>query len=75
MRITLDRSAPLYQALYTQRTHAERINSQAQGLGIERSKVCNKHSVANLNTFIYVVINTKVLLEAKSINRGLLPMN
>ena len=75
MRITLDRSAPLYQVLYAQRTCAERINSQAQGFGIERPKVRNKHSVANLNTFIYVVINTKVLLEAKSINRGFLQMN
>jgi Transposase DDE domain len=72
MRITLDRSGPLYQALYTQRTCAERINSQAQGLGIERPKVRNKHSVANLNTFIYVGINAKVLLEAKAINRRLL---
>ena len=45
MRALLDRSGPLYHAIYTQRTCAERINSQAQALGIERSKVRNGHSV------------------------------
>ncbi len=75
MRITLDRTSPLYQALYKQRTCAECINIQAKELGIERPKVRNKHSAAKLNTFIYVLINTKVLLEVKMINRGLLQMN
>jgi hypothetical protein len=75
MRVTLDRNSPLYHALYTQRTCAERINSQAKELGIERPKVRNKHSVAHLNTLTYIVINAKVLLEAKTTNRGLLQMN
>ena len=72
MRVTLDRKSPLYQAIYTQRTSCERINSQAQALGIDRPKVRNQRSVENLNTLIYVVINVRALQWAKSINRQLL---
>jgi hypothetical protein len=75
MRVTLDRSSPLYTAIYTQRTCCERINSQAQALGIERPKVRNGRSVKNLNTLIYLVINVRALAKAKAINRGLLQMN
>src|SRR6266536_4901749 len=72
MRVTLDRTSPLYKAIYTQRTSCERINSQAQALGIERPKVRNRQSVANLNTLIYLIINVRALDRVKSINRGLL---
>ena len=75
MRVTLDRIGPLYHVIYTQRTACERINSQAQALGIERPRVRNGHSVKNLNTLIYLVINVRVLAKAKSINKGLLQMN
>ena len=75
MRVLLDRSGPLYHAVYTQRTSCERINSQAKELGIERPKVRNARSVANLNTLIYVIINLRALSRAKSINKGLLQMN
>jgi hypothetical protein len=75
MRVVLDRDGPLYHAIYNQRTSCERINSQAQALGIERPKVRNGRSVANLNTLIYLVINARVLAKAQSINRGLLQMN
>src|SRR5712691_7134224 len=75
MRALLDRSGPLYHVIYTQRTCCERINSQAQALGIERPKVRNIDSVRNLNTLIYVVINVRALQRTKSINRGLLQMN
>jgi len=75
MRVTLDRDGPLYHGIYNQRTAAERINSQAQALGIERPKVRNIRSVRNLNTLIYLVINVRVLTKAKSINKGLLQMN
>ncbi len=75
MRVTLDRDGPLYHTIYNQRTSCERINSQAQALGIERSKVRNGHSVANLNTLIYFIVNVKTLAKAKSINRELLQMN
>ena len=72
MRITLDRDSPLYHAVYTQRTCCERINSQAQALGIEQPKVRNGQSVARLNTLIYLIINVCALAKAKSINTGLL---
>jgi hypothetical protein len=75
MRVTLNRDGPLYHGIYNQRTSAERINSQAQALGIERPKVRNIHSVRHLNTLTYVVINVRVLADAKSINKGLLLMN
>ncbi len=74
-RVLLDRSTPLYKTVYTQRTCCERINSQAKELGIERPKVRNRRSVANLNTLIYVIINVRALHRAKSINRGLLQMS
>ena len=49
--------------------------STAKELGIERPKVRNGRSVANLNTLIYLIINVRALNHAKSINRGLLHMN
>jgi hypothetical protein len=75
MRALLDRSGPLYHAVYTQRTTCERINSQAQALGIERPKVRNGRSVAHLNTLTYLIRNVRALQKAKSINKGLLQMN
>lgn len=75
MRVTLDRDGPLYKAIYTQRTCCERINSQAKELGIERPKVRNQHSVRNLNTLIYLIINVRALNRAKSINRGILQIH
>ena len=75
MRALLERDDPLYTIIYNRRTACERINSQAQALGIERPKVRNIHSVRNLNTLIYVVINVRALAKAKSINEGLLQMN
>jgi hypothetical protein len=75
MRVTLNRDGPLYHGIYNQRTSAERINSQAQALGIERPKVRNGRSVANLNTLIYLIINVRALARVQSINRGLLHMN
>src|SRR5262245_36116122 len=75
MRALLDRQSPLYQAIYTQRTSCERINSTAQALGIERPKVRNGRSVARLNTLTYLIRNVRALQKAKSINTGLLQMN
>jgi hypothetical protein len=75
MRVTLDRDNPLYKAIYTQRTSCERINSQAQALGIERPKVRNIRSVRNLNTLIYLIINVRALNRAQLINKGLLQMS
>ncbi len=74
-RLLMDRTSPLYKAVYTQRTSCERINSQAKELGIERPRVHNGRSVANLNTLIYLIINVRALQRAKLINRGLLQMS
>src|SRR6266704_3737510 len=72
MRVTMDRDHPIYKGIFCQRTSAERINSQAKALGIERPKVRNGQSVRNLNTLTYIVINTKTLLKARATNRTLL---
>jgi len=72
MRALLDRSGPLYKAVYTQRTSCERINSQAKDLGIERPKARNIRSVRRLNTLIYITINAKALQRARAINASLL---
>jgi hypothetical protein len=68
MRATLDRRADAFRAIYRQRTSAERINSQATALGIERPKVRNAHSVHRLNTLTYIVINARALQRARALN-------
>lgn len=72
MRVMTDRNHPLYKAIYCQRTSAERINSQAKALGIERPHVRNIHSIRNLNTLTYIIINVKALQRARSINSSIL---
>lgn len=67
-RIQLDRQAESYKRLYRQRTAAERINSQAKALGIERPQVRNSDSVHNLNTLTYIVINARALKRARAVN-------
>lgn len=74
-RVTLDRDEPLFHAPYNQRTGCERINARAKELGIERPRVRNRRSVANLNKLIYVIITVRALSRAKSINRRLLPLH
>ncbi|HEY3228797.1 MAG TPA: transposase, partial [Roseiflexaceae bacterium] len=68
MRIALDRQAEEYKRIYRQRTAAERINSQAKALGIERPQVRNSASVHNLNTLTYVVINARALERVRAVN-------
>lgn len=68
MRIALDRQAEEYKRIYRQRTAAERINSQAKALGIERPQVRNSASVHNLNTLTYVVINARALARVRTVN-------
>lgn len=72
MRVTLDRQSPLYKSIYCQRTSTERINSQSKALGIKRPKVRNIHSVRNLNTLTYLVINARALQRARTLNASLL---
>lgn len=74
-RVTLNRDAPLFHILYNERTGCERVNARAKELGIERPRVRNGHSVANLNTLIYVIVNVRVLQKAKSINKQLLQIH
>lgn len=69
MRISLDRRSDEYKQVYRQRTAAERINSQAKALGIERPQVRNSASVHNLNTLTYVIINARALERARVLNR------
>jgi hypothetical protein len=72
MRLLLNRSAPLYRAVYNQRTGAERINSRAKEWGIERPKVRNRRSVERINTLTYIIINLRALQKARSINQEVL---
>ena len=72
MRVTLNRDGPLYRVIYNQRTSAERINSQAKDLGIERPKARNLRSIRRLNTLTYITINLKTLQRARAINASLL---
>jgi hypothetical protein len=73
MRVTLDRSGPLYQAVYRQRTSAERINSHAkEQFNLDHPLVRNGLSVRHLNTLTYIIINAKALQRARSINSALL---
>jgi hypothetical protein len=74
-RVTLDRHGSLFHALYPQRTGCERVNARAKEWGIERPRVRNGRSVANLNTLIYVIVNVRVLEKAKSINQRLLQIH
>ena len=68
MRLSLDRHADAYRAVYKQRTSTERINSQATALGIERPHVRNLHSVRNLNTLTYILINARALDRVRAVN-------
>ncbi len=61
LRYQLDRENERYKQVYKQRTANERINSQAEALGIERPKLRNFQAIANQNTLIYVLINLRGL--------------
>jgi hypothetical protein len=73
MRWTLDRRSDAYRAVYRQRTSAERINSQAKALGIERPKARRAATVHRLNTLIYIVINVRALQRARARNAHATP--
>jgi hypothetical protein len=61
MRWRLDRHSPMYKAIYKQRTAAERINSQAKALGIERPRQHRMAPIVRRNTLIYIIINIRAL--------------
>ncbi len=70
IRHQLDREGEAYQRLYDQRTASERLFSQAKDLGMERPKLRNQASIANLNTLSYVLLNLRTLLRLKLQSRA-----
>ena len=61
IRYQIDRDSDVYQAVYRQRTAAERIFSQAVDLGIERPKLRNRAAITNANSLIYLLINLRAM--------------
>lgn len=68
VRYTLDRKGDTYRQIYIQRTATERINAQANALGIERPCLRNGMAITNLNTLIYVLINLRALQRVRLIS-------
>jgi hypothetical protein len=66
LRVELDRQSAEYDKAYDDRTAAERINSQAKELGIERPALRRMSGVRNWNTLIYIVINAKALQRVRA---------
>jgi hypothetical protein len=69
IRYQLDRKSAIHKEIYKQRTAAERLNSQAIALGIERPKPRNSQAIANQNTLIYVLINLRALHRIRARKR------
>jgi hypothetical protein len=66
LRLTLDREREEYTQLYAKRTMVERINSQAEALGITRPKLRRGPAIANHNTLTYVLINLRALSRLRA---------
>jgi hypothetical protein len=66
LRHTLDREGDAYQELYALRTMVERVNSQAEALGITRPRLRRGRAIANQNTLIYVLINLRALQRIRA---------
>jgi hypothetical protein len=61
IRLQIDRDTTAYQQLYAKRTMVERINSQAEALGILRPKLRRGRAIVNRNTLTYVLINLRAI--------------
>lgn len=61
IRHQLDRESQSYKKDYAQRTMVERINSQAEALGILHPKLRRGSAIVNGNTLMYVLINLRAL--------------
>lgn len=61
IRHQLERESVEYKQLYNQRTMVERVNSQAEALGILHPKLRRGRAIANQNTLSYVLINLRAL--------------
>src|SRR5512145_1533307 len=66
IRQQLDRESDTYKALYAKRTMVERINSQAEALGILRPKLRRGRAIVNQNTLTYVLINLRALARLRT---------
>jgi hypothetical protein len=66
IRHQLDRESAEYKQLYAQRTMVERINSQAEALGILHPKLRRGRAIANRNTLTYVLINLRALARLRA---------
>jgi hypothetical protein len=66
LRVQLDRQSDEYDLAYDDRTAAERINSQAKALGIERPRLRRVSGIRNQNTLIYIVINLKAIQRVRA---------
>jgi hypothetical protein len=66
LRIQLDRQSDEYDLAFDDRTAAERINSQAKALGIERPRLRRMSGICNQNTLVYIVINLKAIQRVRT---------
>jgi hypothetical protein len=66
LRHTLDRESAEYKQLYAKRTMVERINSQAEALGITHPKLRRGSAIANQNSLTYVLINLRALARVRA---------
>ena len=66
LRYTLDRDSQNYKDTNKQRTTVERINSQVTALGIERPILLNGAAITNLNTFISILINLRLVQRIRN---------
>jgi hypothetical protein len=66
IRHQLDREGQAYKQLYAKRTMVERINSQAEALGILHPKLRRGSAIANQNTLLYVLINLRALQRVQA---------
>ncbi|KPV50787.1 hypothetical protein SE17_24910 [Kouleothrix aurantiaca] len=70
IRHTLDREGQAYKYLYAQRTMVERVNSQAEALGMLHPKLRRGRAIANQNSLTYVLINLRALQRIRAAQEG-----
>lgn len=66
IRHQLDRESEAFKTVFKQRMMVERINCQAEALGILRPKLRRGRAIANQNSLIYVLINLRALARLRA---------
>lgn len=66
IRHQLDREREHFKTRFKQRTMVERINSQAEALGMLHPKLRRGRAIANQNSLIYVLINLRALARMRA---------